>query len=426
MSSRWPVVAAFAALGVATQVSWLTYAATTTAAARHFGVSDQAVGWLANLFPLLFVALAVPTGIALDRALRPTLAVGALLIAAGAALRVAEDAYWAALVGQTLAAVAQPILANAITRVAAAYLAPADRPLGIAIGAGATYLGMITAIGIGTAIPDDIPTVVAIGAAISIAAAVAGLLALRVPPPRQPESEVSPLKVWRDPGVPVLATIVFLGMGIFVALATWLEPLLAPAGITADTSGLLLLVMLVAGVAGCVLVPPFAARKALEPKALQLTGVVTALACLLLGFLPMATGVAASVPLGFLLLSALPVALAMVERDDPGKAGPITSLIWMTGNAGGVVVSLAVGFLLDTPGLAFTLLAALGVGSAWLAGELEHDEDEVAGPESHHELARGGDAAIGEHTGAPTANDGRSQPDGLDGEERYERPTERG
>ncbi|WP_092781498.1 MFS transporter [Actinokineospora terrae] len=213
MSSRWPVVVAFAALGVATQVSWLAYAATTTVAARHFGVSEEAVGWLANLFPLLFVVLAVPTGMALDRALRPTLAVGAVLIAAGAVLRVAQDAYWAALVGQALAAVAQPILANAITRVAAAYLRPEHRPLGIAVGAGATYLGMIIAIGVGTAIPTDVPAVVAVGGAISVAAAVAGLFALRGEPPWRPASEVSPLRVVRVPGVPVLAAIVFLGMG---------------------------------------------------------------------------------------------------------------------------------------------------------------------------------------------------------------------
>ncbi|SES25686.1 hypothetical protein SAMN04487818_109120 [Actinokineospora terrae] len=206
-----------------------------------------------------------------------------------------------------------------------------------------------------------------------------------------------------------------------------MEPLLAPAHVTADTSGLMLLVMLVAGVAGCVLVPPFAARKAVEPRVLQLTGLVTALACIALGFAPTA-GIAASLPLGFLLLSALPVALAMVERADPATAGPVTSLIWMTGNAGGVVVSLAVGALLGSPVLAFALLAALGVGAALLARGLQHHEDDVPRPEGHHELARGGDAAVREQTGAPVtaAQDRRSQPDGLDGEEGHESPTERG
>ncbi|WP_018686582.1 CynX/NimT family MFS transporter [Actinokineospora enzanensis] len=403
-SSRWPVVAAFAALGVSTQVCWLTYTAITTATAQHFGVDEQAVGWLANLFPLLFVALAVPTGLALDRWQRPTLAVGALLIAVGAAIRLVDDAYWAALVGQTLAAVAQPILANAITRIAATYLDPADRPLGIAVGAGATYLGMIAATAIGT-VAGDVRTVVAIGTGISVVTAIAALLALRVRPPHRHDGTALPTvrEVWRLPGVPVLSGIVFLGMGIFVALATWLEPLLAPAGLTADTTGLLLLVMLVAGVVGSIIVPPLAVRRGWEFGALRLTGVVTALACLLLGFLPLATGFVASVPIGFMLLSALPVALAWVERDDSPAAGPITSLIWMTGNAGGVVVSFVAGYLLPAPALAFTLFAALGLGAAWLGTRLQRDQEQVAGADGHDQLAQRGDPAIGQEPAPGTS-----------------------
>ncbi|PPK64476.1 putative MFS family arabinose efflux permease [Actinokineospora auranticolor] len=423
--SRWPVVAAFAGVGVATQVCWLGYTPLTTAAAVHFGVDEQAVGWLANLFPLLFVLLSVPAGRALDHRFRPTLAVGAALVAVGAAVRLVDDAYWAALVGQTLAAVAQPILANAITRVAAAYLDPRDRPLGIAIGAGATYLGMIVAIGIGTA-ANDVNTAVVIGTAISVVAGIAALVALRVPPPHTVATAPQLREVWRRPGVLTLSGVVFLGMGIFVALATWLEPLLAPAGLRADTTGLLLLVMLVAGVVGSIVVPPFAVRKALEARVIQATGAVTAVACLLFGLAPMATGFAASVPLGFLLLAALPVALALVERDGSPAAGPITALVWTAGNAGGIAASALVGTLLDAPRAAFALLAVLGVGAMLLAGRLQHHQDQVAGAEGHDELAHSGDSPVGEDplVGGPTGDERPAEPEGLEREERHEQPTE--
>ncbi len=404
--SRWPVVVAFAALGVSTQVCWLAYAAITTVTARHFGVSDQAVGWLANLFPLLFVLLAVPTGIALDRWFRPTLALGAVLIAVGSAVRVLADEYWAALLGQTLAALAQPILANAITRVAANYLAPEDRPLGIAVGAGATYVGMIAAIGIGTALPDDVRAVVAIGTAISVATALAALLALRVPPPfRGDRVAVPSLRVaWREPGVPVLSAVVFVGMGVFVSIATWLEPLLAPAGIAADTAGVLLLAMLVIGVAGCVVVPPFAVRRRVEPRVLQATGLATGLACALLAVAPsVGTGLVAALPIGFLLLSALPVALSLVERGGSASAGTITSVVWMTGNAGGVVVSFLVGYLLDAPWLAFTLFAVLAGVALVLARRLEHGQDDVPGPQGHDELAARREPAVRQEPSAGSA-----------------------
>ena len=62
-----------------------TYAPVTTVAARHFGVSETAVGWLANIFPLLYVVLAIPAGMLLDRWFRAALLAGAVLTAVGAA-----------------------------------------------------------------------------------------------------------------------------------------------------------------------------------------------------------------------------------------------------------------------------------------------------------------------------------------------------
>jgi cyanate permease len=66
---RWGVVVAYAALAAATQVLWLTFAPITTDAAAHYGVGESAIGWLAEVFPLLYVVLALPAGMALDRAI---------------------------------------------------------------------------------------------------------------------------------------------------------------------------------------------------------------------------------------------------------------------------------------------------------------------------------------------------------------------
>ena len=81
------VIAAYAALAAATQMLWLTYAPITTGAAHHYGVSESAIGWLSELFPLLYVVLALPAGVALDRWFRPALMVGAVLTAIGGVVR---------------------------------------------------------------------------------------------------------------------------------------------------------------------------------------------------------------------------------------------------------------------------------------------------------------------------------------------------
>src|SRR6202161_2931114 len=79
----WPVIAAYALVCAATQILWLTYAAITTETARRYGVSVSAVGWLAEIFPLLYVVLAIPAGILLDRWFCPALASGGGLGALG-------------------------------------------------------------------------------------------------------------------------------------------------------------------------------------------------------------------------------------------------------------------------------------------------------------------------------------------------------
>ena len=71
MLARWGTVAAYAAAAGANQLLWLTYAPITTDAAEHFGVSEATIGWLSQVFPLLYVVLALPAGLALDRAFRP-------------------------------------------------------------------------------------------------------------------------------------------------------------------------------------------------------------------------------------------------------------------------------------------------------------------------------------------------------------------
>jgi hypothetical protein len=58
--ARWGTVAAYAGGAAANQLLWMTYAPITTDAAKHFDVSEATVGWLSQVFPLLYVALAIP------------------------------------------------------------------------------------------------------------------------------------------------------------------------------------------------------------------------------------------------------------------------------------------------------------------------------------------------------------------------------
>ena len=183
--ARWSVVVVFALLGAMTQVLWVTYAPVTDAASTYYGVSETAVGWLANVFPLLYVVLAVPAGMVLDRWFRGGLALGAVLTAVGALLRLVGHGYGWALLGQIVVGVAQPLVLNAITGVASRYLPAARRPTGIAIGSAITFAGLIVGFGLGAvfASPSGIRSLLGLQAGLAVVVAVAVLAVMRRPEP---------------------------------------------------------------------------------------------------------------------------------------------------------------------------------------------------------------------------------------------------
>lgn len=360
--SSWAVLAAFAVVGAVTQLLWLTYAPVTTAAAEHYGVSEGAIGWLANVFPLWYVVLAIPTGLALDRWLRPTLVLGAVLTALGACVRLAGDDFGTALAGQTLIAVAQPLVVTATSAVPARYLRAADRPRGIAAASASTFAGMILAFLLGTVV--SLHTALVVGAVVAVAAAGVLLVVLREAPgfvPELPAAGVADfLTAWRNPVVRRMCLLVPIPFGTFTALTTWGQPLLEPAGVSSDQAGLLLLLNVAAGVVGCAVVPVWAAERGRQHQAV-LAGVLAAVAgCLVLAALPGAgSGLAVFVVVGVLLLPALPIVLELSERASGPSAGAAAGLVWMAGQLGALVVTGLAGLLVDAPAAAFVFLAAV-------------------------------------------------------------------
>ncbi|HEV7651200.1 MAG TPA: MFS transporter [Actinophytocola sp.] len=369
--ARWSVVVVFALLGATTQVLWVTYAPVTDAAATYYGVSDSAVGWLANVFPLLYVLLAVPAGMVLDRWFRGGLAAGAVLTALGALLRLGGESYGWALLGQLVVGVAQPLVLNAITGVASRYLPPRQRPTGIAIGSASTFAGLIVGFGLGAvfASPSGIRPLLEVQALLAVVVGIAVLVVLRRPAPASEAATTSAASGFaalrialRDPGIRRLCVLVFVPFGVFVSLTTFLQPLLEPAGVPESTAGLLLVANVVAGVVGCAIVPVFASRRRVEVRVMALALAVTTLACVALAAVPgVAVGFVAVIALGFALLPALPIVLEMTERRAGPAEGTATGLIWLTGNLGGLVLAAVVGLLVDHPMPAFLLLAALSV-----------------------------------------------------------------
>jgi predicted MFS family arabinose efflux permease len=363
----WPLVLCYAAVAGASQLLWLTYAPVTTAAAEHYDVSVTAIGWLANVFPLLYVVLAIPAGLALDRQPGTALGWGVALTAVGGVVRLGGDSFGWALAGQLLVAVAQPFVLNAITGVVAV-LPERSRPTGIAIGSGGLFLGMVVALGAGAVVGGDHLVALMVGeAVVAVAAAAAFLLVRRSSPAPVPmvSGEPGELRaVWTDPVLRRVAQLAFLGFGVFIGLVTWLQALLEPRGVSESQAGTIITVAVAVGAVGSMVVAAVFEDRGVEVLLLRLALVAAVVGCALLA---VATGVAVATIGAVLavlaLLTALPWLLSLCERRADDSVASATALLWLAGNLGGLLVAVVVGALVDYPAAAFLLMAAVALGA---------------------------------------------------------------
>jgi predicted MFS family arabinose efflux permease len=371
------VIVAYGLVCAATQVLWLTYAAITTETAHRYGVSVGAVGWLAEIFPLLYVVLAIPAGILLDRWFRPVLATGGALVALGGLIRLGGQAFAWAMAGQVAVAVAQPVVLSAVSKLAGEYLPQDQRATGISVGSAGNFVGILVALLLGPTVGGSghVERLLVVEAVLAVIAAVALALALRRP--GEPSAEHAAIQggaaraLWALPPMRILSGLVFLGFGIFVALATWLQVLLHPDGVSEAAAGALLVGMVTAGILGCAVLPPLVARRGSQRTFMRSTVVVSCLGCVALGVVPW-LGLRAAVIaiMGLFLLPALPIVLAAAERLAGAAAGTAGAIVWMAGNLGGLIVALTVQILVHDPLAAFLAMGAVSLLGLPLAARL--------------------------------------------------------
>ncbi|SEN15094.1 MFS transporter [Paenibacillus sp. OV219] len=371
-TSRWSVIIAYAALAAVTQILWVTFTPVTTDAAEQWGVSVDAVGWLSLVFPLIYVLLSIPFGFAADRSFRGALAWGAGLTVVGAFIRVMPG-YDYSLIGQIAIAVGQPLVLNAVNKIAALYVAPPKRPIAIATGTASLFVGVMIS---NVTVPflmewGGLPAVLWTQAFVSAFACAAMLLALRHAPlyvEATGDGAPAPLirtlrEIWSQRWVRLFSLLLFAGFGIFITLATWLEVLADAIGYNSVQVGTGLGLMTAAGIIGAAFLPDFAMR---GNRARHLLVLSLAVSVVLLVFL--AAGLPAWLFMsllaltGLLLLADLPIVLSFAEaKAEPRTAGVVTGLLLLFGNLGGIVLSLLVQLLLYERVLAIGALVVVTI-----------------------------------------------------------------
>ena len=373
---RWVVLGVFMFINLTIQILWISYAPITGPAANFYGVSDLYIGLLAMTFMIAFIPLSIPVAWVIDTyGFRLAVGIGAVLMGVFGLLRGLAGTNYPLVLGSTVGiAVAQPFLLNAWTKVPANWFSVQER---------ATAVGLVTLANlVGTALgmvltpilieQVSIPTAQLIFGGVAALSAVLFVALSRerpATPPCPPGMEVRALMMdglkhalkvkpfW------LYLVVTFIGMGIFNGLTTWVENIVRPRGFTPTDAGTLGALMLVGGILGAVIIPPFSDRQRKRQRYLLL-GFALALPGLV--GLAFATSLpllfASAFALGFFLVSTLPVGMQYAaEITFPTPEGTSNSLIQLFGQAS--VVFVYVMAAMQTAGGSFTpsLLLAMAL-----------------------------------------------------------------
>lgn len=371
--TRWLVLGAYALLAASTQLLWLTFAPIDTAVARVMHTDVGSIGDLAAVFPLIYIVLALPTGRWLDARFGQALGLGALLTGGGALLRlIAPTSFLWQLGGQLVISAGQPLVLNSITKIAARNFPPEQRALAISVGSVALFVGILAAVLAGGPLFEagGLPLLLAAEAIPAALAAGVMLLALRVAPafPDNPSAVVSLRWLARDRFMWVLAGLVFIGMGTYNAVATWLQPILEKFG-QGGAAGGLIAVMTFAGIIGAAVLPPLVAARDRRRGMLLTALTVSAVAFFAVSARHDLPWLGAWLFVdGFVLMASLPVVLDWSEvHAGPGRQGAATGFLLMAGNLGGLVLvvgaQLVIG-IASAPLLMLAVVALVGLAVA--------------------------------------------------------------
>jgi MFS family permease len=352
---RWAVLASFMLVNLVMQALWIDFSPIMRDAAAWYGVSELAIGFLAMLFMIIFLPLSIPASWAIDRfGFRKSTGLGAILMAAFAVVRAAAGpSYILAIVGTAGLAVAHPLLLNAWTKVAAHWFAEGERATAVGLITLANLLG----IAVGMLASPALAAALSIGAAQYVYAAAAALSALlfvaiarEYPPTPSGPAGAGEKALMLDglknalavPSFRLFLGVVFVGMGLFNGLTTWIDEIVRPRGFDSAEAGSLGALLLVGGLFGAVIIPALSDRTGAR-KPWILVG--------LLASLPGLAGMTfarefwllavSAFALGFFLTSVMPVGMQFAtEVARPTPEGTSNGLVQLCGQVSVVFVYL--------------------------------------------------------------------------------------
>lgn len=356
---RWVVLGSYMIVAAVSQLLWLNFASITTPIMTGlFNVSEQSVGLLSALWPLIFIPFSIPAGLLTDsKGFKPTVTIGALIMAFFSVLRILSGRdFVLLLLFQSAAGVGQPFVYAVISKLVIQWFPTGERGLATGLATLGQFVGMgvalvVTPLLVSEASMSQFRTMLIVYALISVMAAILFISLSKESPqqiegPVQAERTTIQLKgLLRSREFVVLMALFFIGVGFFTGLLTWTESALVPRRLTVGDASLVAGLIIIGGIFGSVLIPWISDRIGRRKPFFLLNFAVSALALLVLSFSYQFIFLAlAGLILGFFLVSTLPIGLDY-SSQVVGEAltGTAQSLLWLVAQVGAVALITVMG-----------------------------------------------------------------------------------
>ncbi len=337
-----------------TQMYWLNFASIDTFVEKHLAISAMRVGWLALVFPLVYLFLSIPSGFVIDKkGYRFSVGLGAVLSAIFASLRLFDPGSYALLlVSQIGIALGQPFVLNGVTKLAVGWFPEEEEATAVGLGSLALFIGMIVGLGVTPSLVHafGFEKMLVVYAALGIGGMLIFLALARPCPLVEAKTVAQSEEIGYFRGVRnlfkmrdfvLLGFIALIGIGTFNGLATWLEKILNEFhGIAMTNAGTISGMLVLSGMIGCIVIPLISDSIHRRKPFIILATLVGILGMVILiighsyriNFLN-------SILIGFFLISALPIMLTMsAEMTGAAYAGISVAYLQLLGNGAAVAI----------------------------------------------------------------------------------------
>ncbi len=352
---RWVVLLFYSLIQAVMQLLWITFAPITEEAVDYYGVTPLQIGFLSMSFMVVFIFMSIPASWAIDAfGVRKGVGFGVVLTGFFAFTRgLYGNNYNLVLASMVGIAIAQPFILNSITTMAARWFPLEERATATGVGVLFQYIGIMVGMAATPvlAIKYGIPGALRIYGLAAIVFSIFFLIFVNdktATPPAETGFERTPMfeglkHIFKQRDMILLIVIFFTGLGIFNAITTWIELLIAPRGFTSVQAGTLGAVLMIGGIVGCFMIPPLSDRFRKRKMFIVLSALMT---------LPGLTGLAfaASYPLliiaGFIMgvffMSAGPIMYQYgAEITNPAPEATSQGMLTLSGQISGIIFIFA-------------------------------------------------------------------------------------